>query len=158
MNFHVLHHVRSRFAGWLALRVGLAALAVAGGLTLALALSDAALELPEQLRATVPWLLGIAFIAALGVGFLEWRRLSESRLARLFEQSDAALGNRLINAVQLAEKSGASGTEEFFRRQDVSTGGWATASRRYSLEEANSEVVRDTCLFIAILRFVEAGF
>jgi hypothetical protein len=122
VNFQVLHHVRSRFAGWLALRVGLAALAVAGGLALALVLSDAALELPEQLRAAVPWLLGMAFITALGAGFLEWRRLSEARLARLFEQSDAALGNRLINAVQLAEKSGASGTEEFFRRQVIELG------------------------------------
>ena len=122
MNFHVLHHLRSRFAGWLALRVALVASAIVCGLVLVLVLSDAALELPEQMRAAVPWLLGIAIIAALGAGFLEWRRLSESRLARLFEQSDAALGNRLINAVQLAEKSGASGTEEFFRRQVVELG------------------------------------
>jgi hypothetical protein len=122
VNFQVLHHARSRFAGWLALQVGLAAIAVAGGLVLVLVLSDAALELPEQMRAAVPWLLGVAIVAALGAGVLEWRRLSESRLARLFEQSDAALGNRLINAVQLAEKTSASGTEEFFRRQVVELG------------------------------------
>ena len=122
MNIQVLHHVRSRFAGWLALRAGLGAFAAAGGLALVLVLSDAALDLPEEMRAVVPWLLGVAMVAALGAGVLEWRRLSESRLARLFEQSDAALGNRLINAVQLAEKSSASGTEEFFRRQAVELG------------------------------------
>ena len=67
------------------------------------------------------WVLAGIF-ALLGAGWFEWRRLSETRLARLFEQSDAALGNRLINAVQLADKSSASGTEELFRRQVIELG------------------------------------
>jgi 3-methyladenine DNA glycosylase Tag len=122
VNSDVLHHVRARCAKWLALRAALAALAIVCGLTLVVLLSDAALELPEQMRAAVPWLLGVAIIAALGAGLLEWRRLTEARLARLLEQSDATLGNRLINAVQLAEESSASGTEEFFRREAVALG------------------------------------
>lgn len=122
MNFHVLHHVRSHFARWLALRAALVALAVAGGLAFVLVLGDAALQLPETFRAAVPWLLGAALLAVLGAGFLGWRRLTESRLARLFEESDAALGNRLINAIQLAGKTSASAAEELFRRDAVELG------------------------------------
>jgi hypothetical protein len=122
VNFPVLHHVRTRMMGWLALRTLIAVLAAAGGLALAAVLSDAALDLPEETRAAAPWLLGLATAAALGAGFLKWRRLTEARLARWFEQSDAALGNRLINAVQLAPKTGAGGAEEFFRRAAVELG------------------------------------
>ncbi|MGA9451068.1 MAG: hypothetical protein WBW41_06950 [Verrucomicrobiia bacterium] len=118
----MLHHVRARFAGWLALRIFLGALAVAGALVLVAFLSDAALDLPEALRAAAPWLLGMAIAVALVAGFLEWRRLTESRLARRFEQSDAALGNRLINAVQLAQRTSASAAEEFFRCEAVDLG------------------------------------
>ena len=121
VNFQVLHHVCARFAGWLALRILLAALALPGHGVVAV-LSDAALDLPEAMRAAVPWLLGMAMAVALGAGFLEWRRLTESRLARRFEQSDAALGNRLINAVQLAQRTSASAAEEFFRREAVDLG------------------------------------
>ena len=122
MNFQVLHDVRLCLARWLVLRILLAVLAVAGALALAAVLSDAALDLSEETRVAAPWLLGVAIAIALGAGFLEWRRLTESRLARLFEESDAALGNRLINAVQLAQKTGASGAEEFFRREAVELG------------------------------------
>jgi len=122
VKFQILQHIRARFTRWLALRLVLTAFAVASGCLLLLVLADAALELPEQLRAAMPALLGAASAVALAVGFLEWRRLTESRLARMFEQSDAALGNRLINAVQLSEKSSANGTEEFFRREVVELG------------------------------------
>ena len=122
MNFQVLHLVRLRFAGWLALRVWLTALGLVVALALAAVLADAALDLPETLRAAALWLLGAALMAALGAGWLEWRRLTEARLARLFEQTDSTLGNRLINAVQLAQKPPADGTEEFFQREAVALG------------------------------------
>jgi len=122
MNFQVLRHVRLRFARWLVLRVWLTALGVVVALTLAAVLADAALDLPETLRATVLWLIGAALAVTLGAGYLEWRRLTESYLARLFEQTNTALGNRLINAVQLAQKDSADGTQEFFRREAVELG------------------------------------
>jgi hypothetical protein len=122
VNLPVLHHVRQRFAGWYALLMLLATLGVAGGLALAGMLGDAALDLPASLRAAVPWLLGALPVIALGVTLAAWRRLAEARLARRFEQSDAALGNRLINAVQLAETTGGGGIEELFRRQAVELG------------------------------------
>jgi hypothetical protein len=127
VNFQVLQHLRPRFAGWLALRVGLAAAGAAGALALAAVLSDAALDLPEGMRAAGLWLLGTAILFALGMGFWQWRRLSETRMARRFEQSDAALGNRLINAVQLAQKNRARGAEEYFRNRAVELGRQAAA-------------------------------
>ncbi len=127
MNFQVLHHLRTRFAGWLALRILLAALGVVGAMALATVLSDAALDLSEATRAAVPWLLGAAMAIALATGFWEWRRLTETRVARLFEQADVSLGNRLINAVQLAQKTSASATEELFRRAAVQLGRQAAA-------------------------------
>ncbi len=45
--------------------------------------------------------VGDGRLAVVGIGFWEWRRLSEKRLARLLESADASLGNRLINAVSL---------------------------------------------------------
>lgn len=122
MNRSVLHDLRSQVAGWLALRMMLAALGTVGALALAAVLSDAALDLPETLRAAVSWLLGATVVAVLGSGFWEWRRLTESRVARQLEQADASLGNRLINAVQLAQKTGASAAEEFLRREAVELG------------------------------------
>ena len=122
MSAPVLHHVRRRFAGWYALLMLLASLGVAGGMALAGMLCDAALDLPAGLRAAAPWLLGAVPVIALGVTIAAWRRLAEARLARRFEQSDAALGNRLINAVQLAQKTGGGGAEELFRRQAVELG------------------------------------
>jgi hypothetical protein len=122
MNRRVLHDLRSRVAGWLVLRVLLAALGASGALVLAAVLSDAALDLPETLRVSVSWLLGVAVVAVLGAGFWEWRQLTESRVARQFEQADASLGNRLINAVQLAQKTSASAPEEFLRREAVELG------------------------------------
>jgi hypothetical protein len=136
MNFQVLKHARSRIARWLALRVVLAALGVVAALALAAVLADAALVLPEGLRAATLWLLGGALAAMLGAAFFEWRRLTEARLARLLERSDPALGNRLINAVQLAQNNAASGAEEFFRREAVALG------RRTSAHLALWPVVR----------------
>jgi hypothetical protein len=122
MNFQVLPHVRARFRGWLALRLALAALGAAVALALAWVLADAALDLPEGVRAAAPGLFGVVLAALLVAGYCEWRRLTEARLARRFEQADAALGNRLINAVQLAQTNPADGTGEFFRREAVALG------------------------------------
>ena len=122
MNFQVLPHVRARFRAWLALRLTLAGLGVVVALVLAWVLADAALDLPEGVRAAAPLLFGMVLAALLVAGYCEWRRLTEARLARRFEQADPALGNRLINAVQLAQTNPADGTREFFRREAVALG------------------------------------
>jgi hypothetical protein len=122
VNFHVLHHIRARLTTWLAVLVLLSAFSVSGGLSLVLVLADAAFDLSESTRVAVPWVLGLALVAVCSAGFVGWRRLNESRMARWFEQSDAALGNRLINAVQLAQKKTTDATEEFFRREVVELG------------------------------------
>ena len=122
MNFQVLHHIRARFARWRALRIFLATLGGVCGLALVAVLTDAALDLPEAMRVTAWWLLGAAFLALLGAGFIEWRRLTEAKMARLFEQTDATLGNRLINAVQLAQKNAEAGAETYFRGEAIALG------------------------------------
>jgi hypothetical protein len=146
VNFHVLQHVRSRFARWLTLRVALVTLAVAGALVLVLVLADAVLDLPEAIRAVLPWSLVMVILAELAVGYFKWRRLSESNMARRFEQSDTALGNRLINAVQLAEKSSASGTEEFFRRQAVELG--RQSARNLNAWQVVRRGLKRACVFL----------
>ena len=118
----VLHNLRSRLAGWLALRSTLAALALLATLTLALALADAAVDLPEGIRVAAPLILGAAVVGALLAGWLFWRRLTEMRLARALERKDASLGNRLTNAVDLARKTGDSPAQEFLRREAVELG------------------------------------
>jgi hypothetical protein len=118
----MLNPLRARIAGWLALRIALTALAVFGSLILAAVFCDAALDLPETWRAIAPWALGIAVALILGAGIWEWRRLTEARLARLFERANVSLGNRLINAVQLAQKPGGSAAEEYLRLEAVRLG------------------------------------
>ena len=127
MNHGVLHRLRSRVGGWLALRVALSALAMLSLVALTAVSCDAAFDLPEEMRAIAPWILCGAVVAVLGGGFWEWRRLTEERLARMFERTDLTLGNRLINAVQLAQRPGKSATEECLRREAVESGGKAAA-------------------------------
>ena len=122
MKFSVLHQVRARLTGWLILRGVLAGLGVVlAGLLTAL-LADAALDLPEPLRAATGWLPGLAVVVVIGAGGFAWWQLTEARLARQFEQANPALGNRLINAVQLAQAPAAEGAAEMFRRQVVELG------------------------------------
>jgi hypothetical protein len=118
----VLNPLRARIAGWLGLRIALMALGGFGALILAAVLCDAALDLPEAWRSAAVWALGIAIASVLGLGIWEWRRLTEPRLARLFERANVSLGNRLINAVQLAQKPGGSAAEEYLRLEAVRLG------------------------------------
>ncbi len=122
MNTGVLTPLRSGLGRWLALRALLAVSGAVGLLALAAVLSDAALDLPENVRVAAPWVLAAAAAAVSFAGLREWRSLSETRLARLFERMDSSLGNRLTNAVQLAQKTGATPVEEFLRRDAVELG------------------------------------
>lgn len=122
MRHSVLHDLRARLGGWLALRVTLMVLAGVAAIALVMVISDAAFDLPEGLRSAAPWLFVLAVVGVLGTGLLEKRRLSEARVARLFETSDASLGNRLINAIQLSEQTSPSATGEFLRREAVRLG------------------------------------
>ena len=129
MRGGILQHLRARMAGGLALRITFSTLAVVGALALGLVLADAAFDLEEGLRATAPWWLAMGALAVVGIGVWEWRRLTENRLARLLESADASLGNRLINAVQLAGQPRPAPTEEFLRREAVELGRRAAASQ-----------------------------
>ena len=122
MNTGVLNNLRTRLAGWLGLSAVLWLFGVLGLAALALVLGDAALDLPESLRAAAPWVLGLFAAAVLAISVWQWRRLGERRVARLFERAEPALGDRLTNAVQLAGQSGSSGVEEFLRREAVDLG------------------------------------
>jgi len=122
MNNSVLNHLRARLGRWFALRVLLAICGAAGLLALAAVLSDAALDLPENVRLTAPWVLATAAAAMLFIGIREWCSFSETRVARIFERMDFSLGNRLTNAVQLAQKTGVTPVEEFLRRDAVELG------------------------------------
>jgi hypothetical protein len=132
----VLSKVRARLAGWLALRVLLTLLAVAGGAALAGLLGDAAFDFSDSTRAGSPWLLGLFVLAVLAVGWWQWRKLDEARMARRFECLEPALGSRLTNAVQLATRPGRSEIEEFLRREAVELG------RRSAAELATWPVAR----------------
>jgi len=127
VNNSVLNSPRTRLAGWLALRGVLALLAILGTAAMALILLDAALDLPESLRAAASWILGLCGVTVLAVALWQWRKLNERRVARLFERTEPWLGDRLTNAVQLALQSSASGVEEFLRREAVELGRKAAA-------------------------------
>ena len=149
MNTPVLHPLRTRLAYWLALRFLLLTLGALGGMTGGMVLADAALDLPETLRAAVPLLLVGSGLALLAAAIGAWRQLTPTRLARRFEQTDLSLGNRLTNAVQLAQKTSASSAEELFRRQAVELG------RQAAVTLATWPVIRSsfrrTCLLLGLV-------
>ncbi len=122
MNKGVLNSLRTRLGAWLALRAGVALLGTVAAVALALALGDAAFDLPEPTRALAPWILGICAVAVAAAAAWHWRRLDALRLARLFERAERTLGDRLTNAVQLGSQPGASGVDEFLRRETVELG------------------------------------
>lgn len=125
----VLHELRARVTRWLALRVILVAAATLAGLALAAVICDAALDLAENVRLATPWLLSLAVVAILCFGFFERRRFTDPKVARLLEKADTSLGNRLINAVQLAQQKCESPTGEFLRAEVVRIGQEAAAQQ-----------------------------
>lgn len=122
MRTGVLRSLRRRLAGWVALRTGALLVGAVGLLALAAVLLDAAFDLPESARVAAPWALAGCAALVLSLGAWQWRRLEEGRVARLFERAEPSLGNRLINAVQLARRTGARGVEEYLRREAVALG------------------------------------
>lgn len=129
MSPGVLHVLRARLTGWLALRALLLTLGVAGAVALAALLLDATLDLPEGARAIAPLLLALCAAAVPAAGVRHWHRLDEQRLARWFQQIEPSLGSRLINAVQLSSQTAATGVEEFLRREAVELGSRAAAGQ-----------------------------
>src|SRR5690349_13277602 len=105
MTEHVLTSLQRRLNGWFALRAVLLVVVASGGLLLALLLLDAQLDLSDGLRASAPALLAGSSVAVIASTIWRLRRLSQERVARLFERTNPALGNRLINAVQLSQRS-----------------------------------------------------
>jgi len=114
--------LRTRALGWLAVWVSLGLLATVAALGLGLALTDAALDLPEGVRAATGWLMGAAVVVGLILARLPARRLTEERVASLFESENASLGTKLTNAVQLSRDPGASAVEQVLRREAVRLG------------------------------------
>jgi hypothetical protein len=78
--------------------------------------------LPEGIRVTLPGLLALAGIMVLGFGIRQRRKLSERRVARLFETSYPALGDQLTNAVQLSADESHSAVGECLRRDAIALG------------------------------------
>jgi hypothetical protein len=130
MSNSVVSHLRRRLAGWLALRVLLALAAVAGAAALVLVLLDAALQLSERMRAAAPWALAGCVVLVLIAAMLRLRQFTVPRVARVFERAFPALGNRLTNAVQLADPPGVSPIQEFLRVEAVEMGRRAAMSAR----------------------------
>lgn len=126
----VLGTVRRRLFAGLVVRHAFVAVAALSGLVLALFLMDAIADLPERLRAATPVLLGT--VAALVVALLIVRlhALRERRVARMLEQRDATLGNRLTNAVELAETKQPTDVGEYLRLAAVELGAHAAAQVR----------------------------
>ncbi len=122
MSPGVLNVLRTRLGAWLGLRLGLQLAGAFGGLALAVLLVDAAIDLPERARATAPWLLALGAVLFVAAGFWQWRRLNERRVARFFERSDPSLGNRLVNAVDLAGHKSTSTVQEFLRLESLELG------------------------------------
>ena len=118
----VLKGLRTRLGAWLALRTALALAGVVSVLSLAVFLLDAAVDLTENTRAASPWLLAVMAVSVVGVGVWSWLRFTDTRLARSFERAEPALGNRLINAVQLAQQPGATAVEQWLRNEAVELG------------------------------------
>ena len=90
MTSGVLHHLRTRLAGWLALRAGVLLVGVVGMVAVLAVLLDAALDLPDAARVAVPWVLGGCGVLVIGWAFWHWRRFEEQRVARLFERPKPA--------------------------------------------------------------------
>ena len=122
MNGGELSFLRRRLTGWLVFRTGLVVAGIAGGAMLLALFLDAALDLPEVIRAAVPWLIVLCMLAIIAAGLLGWRQLSDFRAARMFEKSGRGLGNRLTNAVQLSTQAGATPAAEYLRREAVELG------------------------------------
>jgi hypothetical protein len=118
----VLKHLRTRLAGWLALRATVLLIGVVGVAAIIAVLLDAGLDLPEPARAAAPWMLAACGVLVVAWAIWHWRRFEEQRVARLFERTQPALGNRLINAVQLSGHTSAEAVEEFLRREAVELG------------------------------------
>jgi len=104
------------------MRTLLAVLGLATVLSLAAFLLDATVDLAESTRAASPLLLAVAAGAVVGLGVWSWLRFTDPRLARSFELADPSLGNRLINAVQLAEQPGTTAAEQLLRNEAVELG------------------------------------
>src|SRR5262245_17094906 len=100
----------------------LTVLAVVGLAVLAAFVCAAVLYLPDSTRVALPWIFGVVGIVLLGVAVWQWQKLGEASVAKWYERVQPALGDRLTNAVQLAEKTGTSSVEEFLRQEAVELG------------------------------------
>src|ERR1041384_7593673 len=128
MNTGVLHRLRARLAGWYIARFGLWMLAAVCAMILGAILLDAALDLPDALRAASPWLLAFGLLASTGLAIIRWRAWNEFQVARLFERCNTTLGNRISNAVQLSSQTTSTAMQEYLRQEAVQLGQHAAAN------------------------------
>jgi hypothetical protein len=123
----VLESVRRPLGAWLLLCILLLLVGVVGGLAAGAGLLDAAVDLPESLRVLAPYGLAGAGLCVAAFGIWRWRQFDDEGIARSYERTQPALGNRLINAVQLSGRAAATATEECLRQQAVELGREAAA-------------------------------
>jgi hypothetical protein len=122
MKTGVLTWLRARLAGWFTVRCLLFLSGTVALFALILVMMDAMFDLPESVRTAAPWMLGGCGLGVILATALHWRWLNEARLARQFEQTIPGLGNRITNAVQLANRSTDTAVGEYLRREAIHLG------------------------------------
>ncbi|HUR56804.1 MAG TPA: hypothetical protein VM029_03785 [Opitutaceae bacterium] len=130
MNERILQSAQRRVRAWSAVRCALLVAGSLGGLALAALLLDAAVDLPDHVRAFAPWLLATVAAIIVIVCVNEARRLNDRRLAKLFERNQPRVGDQLTNAVELAQVPGRDDVGEFLRLEAVRQGRTTAAGLR----------------------------
>jgi hypothetical protein len=121
---------QAKLRAWRVVRSLLLIVVVAAAFALAALLIDATVDLSDTTRALTPWLLAVLAIVWIAFLIVEWRRLSERRLAQLLERSNPAVGDRLTNAVELAQVRCSDPIGEFLRAEAIEQGRSAAAGLR----------------------------
>lgn len=122
MNDPILRSIQMRLVAWGAVRCVFLIIAILSATALALMLLDAALDLSDNTRAGAPWILLTLALTLAAFFFLGARRLTERRVARMFERLNPSIGDQLTNAVELAKISCGDQVGEYLRREAIQQG------------------------------------
>ncbi|HWQ93075.1 MAG TPA: hypothetical protein VN673_15480 [Clostridia bacterium] len=87
-----------------------------------LIIADALMDLSEPLRLVAPWALVVTVAIAGFVVWSLWGRPRERRLALQLEKSNPALGNSIINAVDLSHVQGQGAIQEYLLLETLRRG------------------------------------
>lgn len=150
-RIHVVTHLRGRLTASLCAQIVFALIAAVGLAALLAVFLDAVVVLSDGARIVTPWVLAVVGVAVLVLGVLTLRRLTDVRVARLFERRDPTLGTAVTNAVQLSSRTMPSPIGEVLRRGAVKYG------RAKAWRLGAWPVVRRRLLVAAVLMLVTAA-